>query len=742
MGFDRLANFIIKNFNYNYNFIVDVIKRKFLGNHILFDLNFLIYNQMFILEEQINDIIKIVLNLPFSYTLDNKTEEKLQEIFDLPWWKNHCENIEFIFDGDSEDTIIAKLINFINTKHSNGLSKLDLMIIDCVLNNIHSIIEEFHIKKNIHTIGFFIDGIPSYSKIIEQRRRRTKNFYEATLRKQKFETYFGKIKNIYVEKDGIKYNYFKWIEKRFSIDKSFSPISPIIKVLEQKLNVYFNEHFPNINIHTCSGSINGESDLKIFQHIQNNKLLGDIAIHTIDSDLIHMMLVQQTYFLLKREDINISIIKHTSRNDDNNINYYDGPGMINCILKLYNQYNNLDSDKNFKNDYLIVYDLCLLLFFFGNDHLPTTIQFGPELGIDFIFKLLHKNKSHIVSLNNDKIEVNFDILKNTIENINNNILSIMAKILIIRNFKLLPNITNILTDIDKLNLDYDGVINLIKNILIKDGLKLKEKIDINNKSYQDDIRFKLLKINDVPDFSAFNEHKMNLIKNIEESILDSLDFGNIENIGLFTYVKPYLRTKDNYQDLYNILSDTTVCELSSKNSILYEPSKNDYLKNLSEEYNYKMCYDYIKKIYHLITTFFGNLLNYYSNNITAYMYNQIPKFEYLIKYLNENNDLDKLIKDIEEENIKDNNYFNSINHHIFITPYLTLENIKDDAVKQTTKLLNIENLWVNDKEIYEFEHNKVNAKEFLTEWDSISKETDVLASISIPINSDTSLNNI
>jgi hypothetical protein len=738
MGFDRLANFIIKNFNYNYNFIVDVVKRKFLGNHILFDLNFLIYNQMFILEEQINDIVKIVLNLPFSYTLDNKTEEKLQEIFNLPWWKNHCENIEYIFDGDSEDIILSKLINFINIKQSNGLSKLDLMIIDCVINNVHKIIDEYHIKKNINTIGFFIDGIPSYSKIVEQRRRRTKNYYEGTLRKQKFDTYFGKIKHMYMEKDGIKYNYFRWIEKRFSIDKSFSPISPLIKTLEEKINIYFNEKFPNTNIYINSGSINGESDLKIFQYIQTNKLLGDVAVHTTDSDLIHLMLVHQTYFFLKKEDINISIIKHTSRNDDNNINYYDGPGMVNCILRLYAQYNNLDYDKT-PNDYLIVYDLCLLLFFFGNDHLPTTIQFGPELGIDFIFKLLHKNKSHIVTLNNDTIQVNFDMLKNTLENINNNISPIIAKILIIRNFKLLPNITNILTDIDKLNLDYDGVINLIKNLLIKDGLKLSEKLDLTNKSYQDDIRFKLLKINNKPDFSIYNEHKMNLIKNIEEIILDSLDFANLDNFGLFTYVKPYLRSKDNYQDLYNILSDTTITELGNKNPFLYDSSKEDYLKNLSDEYNYKMCYDYIKKIYHLVTSFFGNLLNYYSNNITAYTYNVIPKFEYLIRYLNENNDLDKLRKDIEEENINDNEYFNSINHYIFITPYLALENIQNETVKQTTKLLNIENLWVNDKEIYEFEHNKVNAIEFLTEWDSISKESDILASISIPINSDTSL---
>ena len=131
----------------------------------------------------------------------------------------------------------------------------------------------------------------------------------------------------------------------------------------------------------------------------------------------------------------------------------------------------------------------------------------------------------------------------------------------------------------------------------------------------------------------------------------------------------------------------------------------------------------MKKIYHLVTSFFGNLTNYYSNNITAYTYNLIPKFEYLIKYLKENNDLDKWIKDIDEENIKDNDYFNSINHHIFITPYLKLENIKDNCIKQTTKLLNIENLWLKDKQISEFEHNKIDVKKFLEEWDSISKES-------------------
>ena len=96
-----------------------------------------------------SNIVKIVLNLPFSYTPDNKTEEKLQEIFDLPWWKTHCENIEFIFDGDLEDDIINKFINFITSKQEKSLNKIELMIIDRIINSIEEYIFEFHIKKRV-----------------------------------------------------------------------------------------------------------------------------------------------------------------------------------------------------------------------------------------------------------------------------------------------------------------------------------------------------------------------------------------------------------------------------------------------------------------------------------------------------------------------------------------------------------------------------------------------------------------
>ena len=67
MGVDRLINFIIKNFNYTYNFSIDESNRQYLGKHILFDLNFIIYNQIFELEVEINNIIQLIYSLPFSY---------------------------------------------------------------------------------------------------------------------------------------------------------------------------------------------------------------------------------------------------------------------------------------------------------------------------------------------------------------------------------------------------------------------------------------------------------------------------------------------------------------------------------------------------------------------------------------------------------------------------------------------------------------------------------------------------
>jgi hypothetical protein len=804
MGFDRLSNFIIKNLNYKHGFIIDEIKRKVLGNHILLDLNFIIYNQLFELEEEINNIIKIILNFQFNYTSDNNSDRKLQSIFELPWWKKNCTNIEHIFNCDNDEEIITKLNVFLNTKCKNttgenniaDLTKVDMIVIDKIIYVVSNIIETYHINTHIATLGFFIDGIPSFSKIIEQRRRRTKKYFESLIRKEQINNIFHNIKNSYVEKDNIKFNYNKWLKYRYSLDKSFSPISPVIVKLEKELYKHFKTN--DNNVYISSGSINGESDFKLFQYIQKENLSGDIAIHTTDSDLIHLILVQQVYFILSNKSINLSVIKHINKNDkvsqhiesnktnrhsehdsirnsDNilpsdyynysNVDessllsndkvlfdetnyvlfmktsqYYDGPTMVNSIIKLYNEIT-----KNNTTDYCIVYDLCMLLFFFGNDHLPSSCEFGPELGINEIFYLYSKINSRIVSLNNDIIEINFDAFKSFLIEISKNNEQNFTKILLSRYFKLTPPIISFLTDYDKMNLNFNEILDFIKEILIQDGLKIKDKLD------KDDIRYKLINDSsdsqtdsqteyDLSNTTILSEYKSSFVSKLTrnknyivtnlpiiiEQLLNMLDFSSTKYNGLVSFYKQQSITTENYQNLYNILIDSIKTELITKNTNLYEPLKEDYINALHHTYDRNNVYDYMKKMFHLTTIFFGNLTKYHTNNITSYASNFVPNIKHIIKYLDENNDIEQWKKEINEENLPDNKYFNSINHYVYISPFLNLDGIKDESIKNITKALDIDMLWIKTKQIKDFQYNNVPALKFLNEWENVMCENKLI----------------
>ena len=83
MGFDKLVNFLIKNLNND--FIDDInIKaniKKIIGNHIMFDINFIIYQVLLELEDEINIIIKLILSLSLSIDNYDYIEKKIIDYF-------------------------------------------------------------------------------------------------------------------------------------------------------------------------------------------------------------------------------------------------------------------------------------------------------------------------------------------------------------------------------------------------------------------------------------------------------------------------------------------------------------------------------------------------------------------------------------------------------------------------------------------------------------------------------------
>jgi hypothetical protein len=706
MGFDKLLNFINKNLNFDSieELNIETEVKKIISNNIMFDISFLIYQSLIELEEEINNIIKIILSLPFNFS-NNIVQEKILEIISEDHWKE-C---KIIFDGDDELEIIK---NFKIILNKNNI--LNTIVSRKIFNNITNNINKIHCVEIIQYINIIFDGIPSFSKVLEQRRRRLRNYIESIERKKKYDEKFKDLENTIEEFNGINYDYFKWLKNRFIIDKSFGPISPIIKFLEEYLHKHLHNKYPNIKIYINQGIYNGEADYKIFKSIYEKNYEGDICIHTIDSDLVHQILVQQNYFNIINKNIKLSVVRYNYKN--NHIQYIEASKIIKNIDKVYYEISNKNNNEH------IIYDICLLFLFFGNDHLPSSYEIGPEMSIEYFLKIhlkIFNNERTIIRVENNDVIFSYDDFCLYLKEINKNNELNKTKILLSRFFKINYNLLNYFTEKQELTLNQ--IVELSKKILFDSG-KTSKLLD------EDDIRIKLMNKYEKVDLSFEikinnNEFKQNCEKLL--LILDkTLDEDDYCGLPLYNKIK-FLLSNDNYQNLYNLFIDDITEEFQKKNKLIFDYiTINDVINKENEiiDINLEddMSYSYLKKIYQLVKTLFGNMKNYNCNNYTYYKYYETPKLSSLINFIEKNKNLNLDI-DLQNENVTSEKYLNSINHHIIITPYikLMLWKITIPDIVNMINNINMENLWYNYEDNFEFKNFNINT--FLKLWEFNTK---------------------
>ena len=406
MGFDKLISFFNKNFSNISEELFEV--PQVVANHIYFDMNFLMYNSIHELEKEINKIIMIIFGV--SYTDINIINLKLKSIFDKFHWGKIEIVMNDILDGENIEDIITNFYKF-----------LDENIIDLlswhVYNSINHHIINTHPIQFIKTINIFFDGIPTYSKIIEQRRRRVKNYLNSKNKKKLFNEYFKDIVNSIITEDDITYDYFDWINNMYSFDKSLGPYSSLLIYLSQFINNKISDAYKNIKIFVSNSTNYGESDYKIFKHIFDNDLDCSIAIHSCDSDFIFLITWYQLLSISKYNDVNIMLINYNNYDETYNKSIYFGKKIINSILDKYSNINNITDDVSIN----IVFDFLSLLLLFGNDIMPPSYELGSELSIKHIFEShyqLYIDSSFVINLNNINI-INFVSLAKWLENIKN-----------------------------------------------------------------------------------------------------------------------------------------------------------------------------------------------------------------------------------------------------------------------------------------------------------------------------------
>jgi len=743
MGIDRFNNFILKYIDNN---IIDDVDLKNVINIvasecIIIDTNFLIYQEITEIENEVNDIIKIILSLPSSDDNYISIEKYLKIILSQKHWEIY--NFNDLLDGFNENEIVIKFIKILtekkNISSNEVLSLIELIIYEKILNKIIYIIDNVHYNNFIQTIALFFDGIPSLSKILEQRKRRIKNYLESGEKKRLYKLYFDNleinneklINNLskkYIDNDNnnLYFDYIKWIKNRFTTNKSISPSSTFLINLEKYLKINLSNKYTKYKIYINSSKENGESDLKIFNYISNNNNSYDYSIHTSDSDLIHQIMIQQAYYKIINKNINLSLIRYIKKINNDYIQIIDANKLINNILESYNKVNNIKT-----NNYKIIWDLCYLFYFFGNDHLPSSIEIGPELGLDFFLKTHYKalNNNNIINLKKTYININLENLKLLLITINETNEINKTRIILYRYFKINSYLITIF--IDKFKLCFNEIIIFLKKFIINRAVNLSEQ-ELDD---LDDLDMRKIYIKDVDiemykDYSIFNlsEINLNILKENINLIQENIDYYEQKYNGLILYNKPIYISNDSYQDLYNYINDKAVNNISELYPLYYDYNNIEQYFN-DTTYNIE---DYLKKVYHLVYTQFGSMKQYY-NNITIYKYYNVPNLLSIIDYLNEINlDINKInintnkkwIKEFNNENV--NEYLSSEMHYVLITPFLLNYNNINENYKN---IKIIDNLWIGD--INNFDYKKINFNDFIINWaksfDNISnKITDLI----------------
>lgn len=619
MGIDRIYHYFYKLFGGTECFEENSFKNslhKIASDIIILDGNFILYNIVFELENDLNNIIKLILAIPHNNNLYR--EQIVKKIFYLiknTKLKIIEKNITEIFEKENIEEMVVELSNLFNQKIKNNL--YDKVLSYYYLKYIEEKVLSLHYLDFIKSFYIIFDGIPSMPKVMEQKRRKLKNFVESTIRKLNIEEYFKTMPNfLYQDDNGYYYDYNLYIKFKLSLSKSFGPTSNIFIYLEK----YLKSTLENLTLVISTPEKFEEADYKIYNLI-NNLSNEKITIHCSDFDFIFSGLLASYH-----SNNEIYMIRHFKES----FLYIYFPKLIPHMLSQLNLFLGSSLSDN------IIPDLILITTLFGNDYLPELIELSFDNNFLDICKIFHEKfwiKNEIVyskKINKSNLFIIFEELNKK------------SKRFYLENYLRLSFVNG------------NALVKVLPNeIETIEDLKLKILNPYWNGNISDELRDKLIPI-------LINEEKpLGLKKKKKYPDFSINPFENLYNNQVFL-------SQNIISQKFKILTNKLIF---LKNLDEIEEEKN-YLETISKiPTNPEMI---VNKYLQVLETYLSKFTDKNYLNKIHYNYYLAPKIEWIYKYFNK--------KDNEIGIVKNKNYFDNILHLIFISPHQNLEKTEDNWI--------------------------------------------------------------
>jgi len=624
---------------------------KNVANYFFLDFNSIIYNIFSVIQYELNYII--------FCNLYHKTSDKKYISLKNKWGN--------VVHSDP----INDIQSFKNNKEAVYRS-----ILQGIEEYIFYILNSFMFVDKIEIIYIAIDGVPAYSKVIEQKRRRMMRFLE------------GKIIKRIKEKMGIKgYTYNGIVNRKrleydnYVVELNLSELVPYSNLMDLITSFLKSEEFrnkltnlcKNLKIYKVSGNDEfGEGERKIIHYALTKRKEGKYMLLSPDGDVILLSLLLQN----KIPDSSIKIIRVEFIDDSLIFNF------INCLELKKNITSYIRKKVSDLDEIKIINDVVLLDSFFGNDFVPRIETINVRTSFNSILDIYSEyKKDNGYIINNGKINwkhmTSILGLFNKLEDI------FAADVYMSKHYKNYIYLMDVFkcssnTFIKKFNEINDKVNTISKltpyqqeNELDKDPELFSILKGIFNSESKNEIIRKMRK-----GCACKLEKKDNNLSKRAMERIEKPVFGEVVNIDIEAFKVKNLLME--YLVIFNGEDKTKMGEVILKDChIKIKENTIDYDKYYKTYFNgdkKKGIYDYLTMFQYIFDVYFNDV-DMNNDKVQTYFYHfyKSPLLKSIYVFLNSKTDYDNFSKELNLRLKKGytKKYFDMKNHFDFVNPIET-----------------------------------------------------------------------